>query len=277
MVRRLSIISDELDDDLETALDICDRFGVPEVELRMIGGQNWLALDESALAEAVALVRGRGFEVSALASPIFKCPLPGGSDRPGAALHGGSSTSTIDDHWALLELGLDRAASLKIPVIRMFSCWRAPDPSAVVDDVAAILAEALRRAERFPVEVALENEHDCNIATAAETRAILDAVPALQVIWDPGNHVRAGGAPDDSALSGYADRIAHVHLKDVDESGRWVPLGEGLVPYAQLIDELVAEEYDGSFSLETHCEVDGSRVAATAAALDRLRALATFA
>ena len=87
-MERLCIIVDELGDDLDLALETCARFGVPEVELRTVGGRSWLSLEENELVDVAARIREQGFEIPALASPIFKCPLPGEPDRPGAALHG---------------------------------------------------------------------------------------------------------------------------------------------------------------------------------------------
>jgi len=272
-MERLCIIVDELGDDLDLALETCARFDVPEVELRTVDGRSWLSLEEPELVDVATRIREQGFGIPALASPIFKCPLPGESDRPGAALHGAAKSATLEDHWALLTQALERASVIEVPLIRIFSCWRVANPAEVFAPVAEIVVEAQRVAAPYPVEVALENEHDCNVATAAETIALLDAVPDLRVIWDPANHVRAGGEPTDSVLAGYGDRIAHMHIKDVGSDGKWVPLGLGLVPYEAVIEQAVAEGYGGAFSLETHCEIDGSRITASAAALVRLRAI----
>ena len=114
----LAVITDELDDDLDAALDICQRLRVTEVEVRTIGGRNWLALDEGELSNAVARIRSRGFRVSALASPIFKCPLPGAAAREGAALHGASGSATLADHWELLDRALERASAAGVPLTR---------------------------------------------------------------------------------------------------------------------------------------------------------------
>ena len=73
---------------------------------------------------------------------------------------------------------------IDVPLIRIFSCWRVATPAAVFERVVEIVAEARRVAAAYPVEVVLENEHDCNVATAAETIALLDAVPDLRIIWD---------------------------------------------------------------------------------------------
>lgn len=267
----ISVITDELDDDLETAFQLCLQLGVAAVELRTIDGSNWLALEREALATAVGRARELGLEVTALASSVFKCPLPGRPSRPGAALHGTAAGATLEEHWLLLDRALDHAASVGVPLIRMFSCWRVPDPREVFSEVVEIMAEAQERAAAFPVEVALENEHDCNVATARESLEILTSVPGLRLIWDPANHVRAGGAPPESSFDRSVDRIAHMHLKDVDAEGTWVVLGTGLVSCESVIDAAVRWGYRGAFSLETHCEIDGSRVKATEAGLDLVR------
>ena len=78
--------------------------------------------------------------------------------------------------------------------------------------------------------LALENEHDCSVATSAEVRAALDAAasPDLRVIWDPGNAamVDRGSFTGLGGLEAIYDRVAHVHLKDVTASGSWVRIGD---------------------------------------------------
>lgn len=269
----LGVITDEFDGDLDVALDVCERLGISAVELRSLGGKNVLALDERELDSAMTLVRQRNFDVTALATPIFKCPLPGAPPAAVGALHGAAATATLETSWPLLERALKLADAYGVPFVRVFSFWRVAEPDSVFEQVVDLLAEAQRRAEPFAAEVLLENEHDCNVATASETRTLLERLPGLRVIWDPANHVRAGGDPRDSAYTGFEDRIAHVHLKDVDRSGAWVVFGTGLVPYDHVMKSLLASGFCGTPSLETHCRVDGSTTEATIDSLTVARAL----
>jgi sugar phosphate isomerase/epimerase len=62
-----------------------------------------------------------------------------------------------------------------------------------------------------------------------------------------------------------------VHLKDVDPDGRWVPLGAGRVPWDAVVGRLQEAGYAGAWSLETHCEVDGSVEKASRVAIEHLR------
>lgn len=268
---RLCVISDELDDDIDVALDLCEGLGVREVELRTLGGRNALLIDYDEFHAVVTHVRARGFDVPALATPVFKCALAGGATNVDAARHGGPVEGGREEHFALLEEAVERAATLEIPLVRIFTCWRTANPAQDLHEVVELVAEARRSVGQRPVELVVENEHDCIVATAGETRALLDRSPGLRVIWDPANHVRGGGPPAESVPRGWQQRIAHVHLKDVDASGRWVGLGTGLVPFAAVLQSVVRAGYDGAVSLETHCELAGSRIAATAAALGAIR------
>ena len=108
------------------------------------------------------------------------------------------------------------------------------------------LGEALRRAgeraRHAGVLLALENEHECNVATADEARAALEAAasPDLWLIWDPGNAAMLdpGAFTGLGGLETISGRVAHVHLKDVSPAGEWVRIGEGIVDFAGMVDHL---------------------------------------
>jgi sugar phosphate isomerase/epimerase len=270
---RPAVITDELSDDLGVALAECVRLGIGVVELRSVSGRNVVDFDDRELDEAIRAVRSHELAIAALATPVFKCALPGDEMAAPGALHGARAMAGLDEHWRMLDRAAELAARHGVPYIRVFSFWRVANPEAAFDVVAATLAAALRRIAGRPVELLLENEHDCNVATAAETLAALDAVPGLRVIWDPGNHVRAGGDPRDAAPIGFADRVAHVHLKDVGLEGQWVPLTQGRVPIDSVLAVLEDAGYEGALSLETHSEIDGSMMRATEYSLEALAEL----
>jgi sugar phosphate isomerase/epimerase len=125
--------------------------------------------------------------------------------------------------------------------------------------------------------LALENEHECNVATAAEARAALAAADAsqLRVIWDPGNAAMLD-PPAWTGLGGLetiVDRVVHVHLKDVSSAGAWTRIGDGIVDFRAQLSCLRDAGYDGYFSFETHYERDGSGELATRDCVAALRAL----
>jgi inosose dehydratase len=105
------------------------------------------------------------------------------------------------------------------------------------------------------------------VETPAETDAILERAPGLSLCIDTGHTVVAGGDPV-AQLERHADRLAHVHLKDVDESvlrrlrageidmdeawaeGIFCPFGEGVVPLREFLARPEVRGLEGYAVLE---------------------------
>jgi sugar phosphate isomerase/epimerase len=255
----LSVITDELDPCLGPALDICEELGIGAVELRTVDGTQIVDHSPDALRAMRQQLDDRGFRVCAIASPFLKC------DRG-------------EDQDDVHERALVAAELLSAPIVRAFSYWREGDLTAALPEIADALGRAASRASEVGVTLALENEHDCNVATSAELRAALDATasPDLRVIWDPGNAAML----DREAFSGLGgleaiyDRVTHVHLKDVTAAGSWTRIGDGIVDFAGLLRYLQDKGYDGYLSFETHYQRDGSGALATRDCVAALRAIA---
>src|SRR5579871_693581 len=73
---RLGVITDELTDDLEQALNFISHYNLHGAELRVIWGRNIMALPDSDLERAQQLLAQHKVQVSDIASPIFKWNLP---------------------------------------------------------------------------------------------------------------------------------------------------------------------------------------------------------
>src|SRR5438046_2720547 len=72
---RLSVITDEISQDLKHALSVCHDLGITTVELRAIDGKNIVFHDMESVLQVKALLQDGGFRVCAIASPFLKCPL----------------------------------------------------------------------------------------------------------------------------------------------------------------------------------------------------------
>jgi sugar phosphate isomerase/epimerase len=127
-----------------------------------------------------------------------------------------------------------------------------------MDEIINALGGAARIAEKEDLIIGLENEHACNLATAAEAARLLDFLPNpnLKLIWDPANALVAG---EDPYPGGYSllhkDRIVHVHAKDCHMEGDiavFGPLGTRHVRWKEQIAALLKDGYRGFISLETH-------------------------
>ena len=258
----LSVISDEIDSDLGRALDVCAQLGIGAVELRTVGGLQIVDYSSDALQGLRSELDRSGVGVCSIASPFLKC----------------NRDDDIAEQERVHERALETAAALGAPVVRAFSYGREPDPAQALPQLGPVLARAAEQAHEAGVILALENEHECNVATSGEAQAALAAAasPHLRLIWDPGNAAMLdpGSFSGLGGLETIRDRVAHVHLKDVGESGEWTRVGDGIVDFAGLLRYLVDTGYDGYLSFETHYQRDGSGELATRDCVAALRSIA---
>lgn len=265
MGMQLSVITDEIDARLAPALDVCEKLGIHAVELRTVDGVSIVDHTPEGVQSIREELERRGFRVSAIASPFLKCSR---DDDP-------------LEQERVHERALEAAAILSAPVVRAFAYWREPDPSAALPDLGRALGAAAAGAHDAGVTLALENEHECNVATSGEARAALDATgsPHLRLIWDPGNAAMLdpGSFRGLGGLEAIYDSVAHVHVKDVSAAGDWTQVGAGIVDFAALLRYLTAERYDGYLSFETHYQRDGSGELATRDCVAALRSIAAQA
>ena len=272
----LSIITDEIDEDLRHALDVCNQLGVATVELRSIDGMNIVHHSANSLEAVRRLLSEGRISVCAIASPFLKSSVH--DHDPDDQLRRAGAGA---EQWRIFERSVHVAQLVGAPLVRTFSFWRIAQPRTMVADLTSILRQAGRTAADHGLRLVLENEYDCNVATSDEAATVLEALAPeeLGLIWDPANAARFG--PNlFNGLGGYESirrRVAHVHLKDVDATGTWVRIGSGIVDHGALLSALKADGYSRCISVETHYDVDGSREAATRECVAALRTLGAAA
>jgi L-ribulose-5-phosphate 3-epimerase len=256
---RIAAITDEFSPDLEPALEAMARIGMTGAELRVLWGKNIMNLSPDELARARDVLASHSMTVMSIASPILKCVLPNAPEVDTRFQQDiFASKHTFEDQPRLTEDAFRIAKLFGARVIRVFSYWRTVEPGKCSDAIARALSDLADKAAKEDLIIGLENEHACNLGTAAETAPILRAVnhPNLKLVWDPANALVAGEIP---FPDGYnlipKDRIVHVHAKDCHMDGHkpvWGPLGTRHVDWKGQIDALMADGYTGWLSLETH-------------------------
>jgi L-ribulose-5-phosphate 3-epimerase len=255
----IAAITDEFSPNLQIALDAMTPIGMQAAELRVLFGKNIMDLGPDDLNLAQELLAARNIQVIGIASPLLKCVLPGVSEVDARLQQDVfASKHTFDDQPRLTDHAFGLAKRFGAKIVRVFSYWRTVEPDRCFDAVVKALSDLAEKAEKEGLTVGLENEHACNIATAKESARILDAVkhPNLQLVWDPANALVSG---EDPFPGGYnllpKDRIVHVHAKDCHMDGHkpvFGPLGTRHVDWKGQIAALLADDYRGYLSLETH-------------------------
>jgi sugar phosphate isomerase/epimerase len=279
---RLAAITDEFSPDLETAVSAMSEAGLEGAELRMVFDKNVADLTDEELDRAIGIVRGRGLEIVAIASPLLKCVLPEAPQVEERFRKDSFAASCdFEDQARIAARTFEIAKRAGARIIRVFSYWRTVQPEACFERIAKALDGLAGQAARHDLIVGLENGYACNIATGAELARLLRASdrPNLMAVWDPANALVAGESPFPEGYSGLAvDRIAHVHAKDCRmENGQpvWGALGECGIPWPDQMAALWRDGYRGWISLETYWDGPfGDKLQASMICARNLRQLA---
>lgn len=254
----LGIITDEVSQDFERALDLVLDWELRTVEVRTLWEKNVVDLTPAEIDRARTALESRGLTVSCIASPLFKASLREGDEAPDSAgfftVHTG-----LASHPEVLSRAIMAARVLGARTIRTFSFWRQIDRTQLLSGIASHLREAAAVAAEEGFTLALENEFSCNAATGQETADLLAAIGRTDVgaIWDPANALVAGETPFPHGYVRLRGRVRHVHVKDCVRSvgpgqGPWRLLGQGDVDWRGQLAALRGDRYAGPLTLEPH-------------------------
>ena len=241
----ISAFADEISPDPVEQLDVLDRLGVHHIEFRSILGTNVLDLTDQQHEAFRALLRDRGFALSAIGSPIGKI----------------TAADPFEPHLDRFDRAIELAQFYDAPRIRIFSYYIPPgdDPATHRDEVLRRMNEKARIAHERGVSLYLENEKGIYGDTADRVHDILTSVdsPALAHAFDPANYLEVGQAID-PAWDLLRGRTAHIHVKDYDPATKaMVPVGQGQGQIPRIIAEAVADGFEGFCTLEPHLIVAG--------------------
>lgn len=168
-------------------------------------------------------------------------------------------TTLRQEHIDGLKRHVDLAVDLGYGAVRLFAGRSVPEDAweahwrRLVDGIA----EAGIHAASAGVVISVENHHGTMTDSAARTlRAVREAgLTSVGIGYDQANLTGLGAEPWTEALPMQAEHIVAVDVKDIDFRGpngakRCRPLGEGIVPWAEIIPALLTTGYTGLLSLE---------------------------
>jgi sugar phosphate isomerase/epimerase len=242
---KLSVITDEVSQDLSKVVKFAVEHGFDGVEVRTLWNLRPHDLVEKS-GEIRRELAGAGLSVSAIASPVFKCSLE--SDRE------------VEDHLRILKRCIELAKALDTRIVRVFTFWRSGSLDERLEAVLERFAPAVDIAGDEGVILAVENEPSTHVNNGRRLRQFLEAVGKPSVVrgvWDPGNDVwdPEGERPYPDGYSYVRGLFVHVHVKDgrrTEVGHEFVPVGEGEVGWLEQVRALVRDGYSGYLSLETH-------------------------
>lgn len=279
---KISVVSDEVSADPETAFEIIRSWGVDHVELRSIGEERFPRVSDYWKLRIPQLLDEFGLKVAAISPGSFQTPFPASALPVNFSRKGDiQAVQTMLDRRAALERDLhsvlpqsfEAAKRLGTDTVITFAFSRMDHlPSAPAsDEMVGVMREAAEMAGaagmKLLIEVSEPSSRPADLVRRADH-------PALGINWDP---VAAFlGGEDRPYPEGFAllrPYIRHVHFKDGrknPETGEREMLLDGVIDWRGGLRDLAADGFDGFISVETHFR---PKVAGTKACLDRLRSL----
>ncbi|MBR0459115.1 MAG: sugar phosphate isomerase/epimerase [Victivallales bacterium] len=228
-------------------LENFSRIGLQGIEIRGIDGQleaseiSWFSPKKE--AETKSLLRQSGLRFIGF----------------GSSCHFHEKT-TLRQNIQKAKDTIDILERMNIPALRVFGN-NIPDPtqkSQTIHQVAEAVCEVAEYGQRHAVHVNLEVHGDFNTVETLEP--IVNAfqqTPAAGILWDIEHSDKTYG---DNFLDFYRliqPLLRHIHIKDYlrkkPESAKSWPIrkvGDGDIPIPQILRQVVADGYDGFFSLE---------------------------
>lgn len=273
---RLGVVTNEISQDLQRALDVAAALGIRDVELNTLWGRQVTDLTNAELEQVRELLHAHGMRVAVILDGAFKSVPLDVIPAPGEL-----ETEAYRRERQVLERAIACAHLLGTTHVRVFSFrrpvagieagtpgWRpSPAPtSAELDRLVRGLRPLCELAAREGVTLVLENVRYCYADTGAHTRQIIEATgsPHLRVVWDPANaHVSGEERAYPDGYAAVRLYTVHVHLKEARFTDRttgqtrWERIGAGEVDLAGQLRALIRGGFAGVVSLETHWRLPG--------------------
>lgn len=275
----LGIITDQVDLNLTRVLNaFYPKYRLRWAEIRYVnlGGEKRYVYSDATPAELRQVKKqldDAGVRLSVLDTAIFKIALPGTNPVGEIPAYVDAAQNDFSRQMDDLKRAADAAHALGTDRIRIFTFRRVAEPAQVFGRIVDELQKALEIARQRDITLLVENEYDCNTATAAETVQLFKAIPDRRLMhnWDPCNAYETGEHPFPDTW-GQLDhkRISHIHLKDATGKD-WKPIGRGEIDFAGQFRALKRMNYSGTLSVETRYQgIKQDHFASSAESMDGL-------
>ena len=246
---RLSAITDEIALDQAGAIAFARQYGMRWLELRQkreIKKEYFLLPTDQLKADAKAF-KDAGVGISFLNTSMLKVASPGVETLNPRHM---ASASRYEGREKELDQAIAAAHILGVSKVRIFTYMRAKDQTGIVQRIADDIGPLAARARKEGIELLIENENACNVASCAELVEMLKLIPDKNVgiNWDPFN---AENTKEKAYPDGYAmlprKRIGNVQVKGKSLLPAYTPMD-----WSGIFRTLIKDGYKGQIGLETH-------------------------
>jgi sugar phosphate isomerase/epimerase len=241
---KTSVITDEIDQDFETACALARKHSLDGVEIRSVYERGPFEFTGDDVRRMKEVLSKTGLTVCAISSPFFKCRM---------------EPEEIQEHLEGLRRCIALADELGVDLIRGFTFWAKPDTAFEPKVIAAHFEEVVKILENTGKILVLESDPSVQATNARTLTEVVETVasPLIRALWDPGNDIwdPRGEVPFPDGYAVIKPVMAHMHLKDgAKKNGKAEgrPVTKGDVDLEGQFRALIADGYSGYVSLETH-------------------------
>ena len=273
-IMQLSIITDQINQDFETALQIIHEHGYKYIEIHNVFSKSIEECNDKEVKKIKELVQRYEVKVTNIASTIFfLCPLYENDQVTLFNPEFYSIKGNVHTHLRYLENACKIALELDFKRIRVFP-FRWPDnrkpPFGTKEDMKIILNNLLlaeKIARNYGITLVLENCPYSHLPKGKMSLQLVQQInsPYLKLLWDPANSYRAfkqnvpleyQGITLIEELKEVYPYIDHIHVKDYHYVEGFKkpfvhkPIYDGDIDYDSIFAYLKEQGYDKALSLE---------------------------
>ncbi len=244
---KLSVVSDEISYDFQSAVEIGCEWGLRNYEIRLA----WL--------ERVPYIPQKGVDIIKKAIKNYHINIT--TVSPGAFKVSLDSEEMEIHRKKLLQSTFKLAREFNTDRVTIFGVKRSPqDKEGDYQQVIDIIGEATNLAEREEFTLMLENEPGWWADTGANTAKIIKDIGSknLKINWDLANAFSAGEIPYPVGYRFVKDYVINVHVKrafkDTEGETRYLTIERDVIDWRGQIQALDKDNYAGYIAIETHFE-----------------------
>ena len=246
---KLGIITDEITQDLEAALQFASQQKLDCFELRSAWEKDPFEYTDEDFEEIKRLSDKYSIPLVSISSPFYKCSY--------------FDNETRKKHLEGLKRLIDKAEFLGVSQIRCFDFFR--DSRITPDMIKEAYAEPIALCENKGITLLIESEPSANSFNCKRTANTVRHInsPYVKALYEPGNNMY-GCTEEIPFPDGYEfvkDIFCHVHIKDAvicDGKTVGVAIGNGDVAYKEMFKEFLDSGYEGAVVLEPHYKPNGT-------------------
>jgi sugar phosphate isomerase/epimerase len=250
---KLSIATDAISADFETAVLLGLEWGIEYFELKRIYGRRLPDISDDDVRAVQTVMKKNAVSLSTISPGLFKI-----------ALDAGAIAKEAGERFDMTAALADKLGTRSVVIFGFAKDAKHTEAEATrqIVDVFGALA---KRAESLGLTLFLENDRGLWAESPESILRIVSGVKsrALRVNWDPCNLIGASAVPPFPAgFDIISDYVGHLHLKDAlataDPSGfGHAMMGSGDVDWIGQFERLYRIGYSGFLVIEPHF---GSRV-----------------